>query len=192
MASIGQPFIPWDALRGERIDAQIRPLVAALNHSGWVRTVFSCAGHPDEPDSLARGRRQAHVDVVVADLRRWRDFVRRCRRAAGQDLGAPGVRVRCVEGALGPVPDWLRPHLPPDGPPVAGSWWRRLLRRFGWGRPAGGWRYRRLVFEPVPYGAPPQATRAALDAALAAAVRALAVASGRPAEAGDRSLTSPG
>src|SRR5438045_2201155 len=78
--SIGTPFQPWEALDDAALDAPIRPLVRALNATGWVRTVFSCGGHPEEADSVARGRRQAHVDVVTCDLHRWRIYVQECRQ----------------------------------------------------------------------------------------------------------------
>ena len=109
------------------LDPPVRPLVAALNALPWAHTVFSCAGHPEEPDAGARGRRQAHVDVLVADAARWRAFVRRVRRTApaasaaaqqappgGPAPGAPGVGLRVVDGSLGP----LRPGC---GRPCAGS-----------------------------------------------------------------------
>src|SRR5919206_670256 len=101
--AIGTPFQPWDRLDDEALDPPIRPLVRALNATGWVRTVFSCGGHPEEPDSAARGRRQAHVDVVVADERRWREYAKRCARAAPaavERLRLRGVRIRVAEGSL--------------------------------------------------------------------------------------------
>jgi hypothetical protein len=142
-SAIGQPFVPWERLAGT-LDPPIEPLVAAINRTGWALTVFSCAGHPEEPDSVARQRRQAHVDVVVSDEQRWRRFVDATRRRAPH-----GVRV--TEGPLGDVPAWLAPHLPPRTT----------------------WRYRRLVLEPRPYDGPDPAMRLALDQALAAAVAAL-------------------
>lgn len=160
MASIGQPFQPWASLDDILIDAPIRPLVHALNATGWVRTVFSCAGHPEEPHSVAEGRRQAHVDVVTSDPRRWRDFAQRCRRdvpAAVERLSPKdsAVRIRVAEGDLGPIPAWLKPALAGLSPATT------------------RWHYRRLVFEPVPYDAPPDLCRQALDAALAVAVLTL-------------------
>jgi hypothetical protein len=212
--SLSQPFVPWSALDEAVLDAPVRPLVAALNRTGWARTVFSCGGHPEEPDSVAQGRRQAHVDVVVADLGAWHRFVERCRHeapAAVQRQAPAGVRLRVAEGSLGPLPAWLRAALaaeagaerPPPEPyppgqmhaehaprlPVAAPWWwdraalllarrlARLLRRHSSSRdgpPERRWRFRRLVFEPVPYDAEPAACRRALDAALAAAVASLA------------------
>ncbi|MBI3971468.1 MAG: hypothetical protein HY332_09285 [Chloroflexi bacterium] len=176
------PFVPWDALADETLDPQIRPLVVALNRSGWARTVFSCAGHPEEPDSVERGRRQAHVDVAVSDLGRWRHFVRACKRlvpacVSTNIAGVRHVNLKCVEGSLGPIPEWLRPHLPSLGMKSEHtakdeSWWRRLIGRLG-GADRAGWHYRRLVFEPFPYKAAPEAIRIALDAALAAALKAL-------------------
>jgi hypothetical protein len=163
MASIGQPFQPWESLDDALIDAPIRPLVHALNTTGWARTVFSCAGHPEEPLSVAEGRRQAHVDVVTSDPRRWRDFAQRCRRdvpAAVERLSRKDnvVRIRVAEGDLGPIPAWLKPALAGLSPAIT------------------RWHYRRLVFEPVPYDAPPDACRQALDTALAAAVMILELA----------------
>jgi|SRR5919202_5191223 hypothetical protein len=152
----GTPFQTWDRLDDEALDPPIRPLVRALNATNWVKTVFSCGGHPEEPDSVARGRRQAHVDVVVGDERRWREFASRCRRGAAEGverLRVRAVRVRVAEGTLGTIPDWLAPALP--------------------GRPTR-WQYRRLVFEPTPYAIDPDTCRSALDAALAAAVESLA------------------
>lgn len=202
--------MPWDALDEALLDAPVRLLVAALNRTGWARTVFSCGGHPEEPDSVAQGRRQAHIDVVVADLNAWRRFVERCQReapAAVQRQAPAGVRLRVAEGSLGPLPAWLRDalaaeagaeRLPPEPyppgqtharaepapgqPTAARSWWARVacLVEHWLARPASRraesreWRFRRLVFEPVPYDAEPAACRRALDAALAAAVASLA------------------
>jgi hypothetical protein len=193
-------FIPWDALAEAVLDPPLRPLVAALNRTSWVRTVFSCAGHPEEPDSVRRGRRQAHLDVLVADPARWRAFVRRVQRDApaaverlglaegmpssamtradsekpaatgGLDLPGRGegivgdlaggpARVRCAEGSLGPLPDWLRAALAASSSGM---------------RPTGrAWHYRRLVLEPVPYPLAPDVCRRVLDTALAATLGAL-------------------
>lgn len=129
------------------VDPPIRDLVAALSRSGWVTTVFSCAGHPEEPHSIRRGRRQAHLDVLVRDGERWRRFGGALRRAVRR----AGCSARVVEGGLGAPPFWLEPHVP-DLPHHE---------------------YRRLVLEPVPYDAPPAACRAALDAALGIALAAL-------------------
>jgi hypothetical protein len=170
-------FVPWTILSAGSagdalLDPPIRPLVAALNATGWAHTVFSCAGHPDEPDSVQRGRRQAHVDALVSDLRRWRSCVRRCRPAAIDAVRAlrlPRVRLRVAEGPLGRLPGWLRDQtrdLPSPSPPAP---WRRLLD----GADETGWYYRRLVFEPVPYSLDAAACRHVLDAALAAAVASL-------------------
>lgn len=163
MASIGQPFQPWAtlALDDETLDAPIRALVHALNGTGWVWTVFSCAGHPEEAGSVNEGRRQAHVDVVTLDEGRWRAFARRCQDAmrVTQRHDLPrGVRLRVVEGSLGNIPDWLRPAL------------RALSHAAG---PPPRWEYRRLVFETVPYDVAPEACRSALDTALSAAIKAL-------------------
>lgn len=193
---VGRGFVPWDALDGA-LDAPVRPLVAALNRISWARTVYSCGGHPEEPDSVSRERRQAHVDVVVRDPARWRTFTAACRQEVQthRESDRPSaVAVRCVEASLGPVPSWLRLHLAPVAGDPAGvdgagqrapAWWRRVLDRRADG--AGGWQYRRLVFEPVPYDAAPAAVRAALDGALAAAVRALERVSG----AGGRQVPAP-
>ena len=123
---VSEGFVPWEALTetGGALDPPVRPLVAALNALPWAHTVFSCAGHPEEPDAGERGRRQAHVDVLVADAARWRAFVRRVRRTApgrperprgrrprGPRPGAPGVGLRVVDGSLGPPPPWLRAAL---------------------------------------------------------------------------------
>jgi hypothetical protein len=151
VASIGAPFQSWETLDDAALDPPIRPLVRALNATGWVRTVFSCGGHPEERDSVRTGRRQAHVDVVTSDERRWREFARRCRdqeAAAARKGGRRAVRV--VEGSLGTIPEWLAPALP-----------------------RAKWRYRRLVFEPVPYDLTPDICRSVLDAALAVACAAL-------------------
>lgn len=148
------------------LDPPVRPLVAALNRTSWARTVFSCGGHPDEPDSVARGRRQAHVDVAVSDMVRWQRFVAECKRRLPRAVSIRVdprhdrydrhdrpvlVRLRCAEDSLGPVPEWLRPHLPPSPQ----------------------WEYRRIVFEPAPYNVESDACRAALDVALGIAVQAL-------------------
>ena len=123
-------FVPWEALpeTGGALDPPVRPLVAALNALPWAHTVFSCAGHPEEPDAGARGRRQAHVDVLVADAARWRAFVRRVRRTAPAAAGAP--RGRRPLGA------------PPLGPPLGSGcgWWTARLAplRPGCGRPCAG------------------------------------------------------
>ena len=145
-SAIGGGFVPWNTLAAQAptdLDPPIRPLVEALNRTAWTRTVFSCGGHPEEPDSVAKGRRQAHVDLLVGDAARWRRVSAAVRR-----LGRRHLRV--TEGSIGPVPDWLRPHLS-----------------------QAKWEYRRLVFEPVPYEMPAEACREVLDAALAAAVSAL-------------------
>ena len=187
-------FVPWEALTetGGALDPPVRPLVAALNALPWAHTVFSCAGHPEEPDAGARGRRQAHVDVLVADAARWRAFVRRVRRTAPpaaraacacrRPLGAPapGVGLRVVDGSPGPPPPWLRAALRGehvrDGPRRGAPGWQQLLPDFLTAAPdAGGAarRYRRLVLEPVPYHLEPARCRVVLDAALDAARQAL-------------------
>jgi hypothetical protein len=171
--------------------------VAALNRTNRVRTVFSCGGHPEEPESVQRGRRQAHVDVLVSDLKWWRTLTRRCGRdaqAAVRRLGLTGrSRIRWAEGSLGPPPDWLLAAIESEtsaregaattetrtqaGP---GSAIRRLLALFDvtgrrsaeehllHARPVQ-WHYRRLVLEPVPYALPPDVCRQVLDTALGAA-----------------------
>ncbi|CAA9294413.1 MAG: hypothetical protein AVDCRST_MAG77-5041 [uncultured Chloroflexi bacterium] len=146
--AIGHPFILWTQLEGA-LDPPIRPLVEALNATGWALTVFSCGGHPDEPDSVLRGRRQAHVDVVVSDLGRWRRAIAAMKRQLRRD-------VRLTEGDLGQAPPWLQAHLP--------------AHQLGGAR----WSYRRLVFEPRPYDAPADAVRATLDAAISTALGVLA------------------
>ena len=195
-------FVPWEALpeTGGALDPPVRPLVAALNALPWAHTVFSCAGHPEEPDAGERGRRQAHVDVLVADAGRWRAFVRRVRRAAPaaaerwlRDWFAPGDR--------GPAPLWRsrrgraagggRLARPPAalaaGGPARGG-------RLGWPAPGGagvaaapaGRPHRRagragapLALPPARPGAGARTTwrpalcRAVLDAALEAARQAL-------------------
>ncbi|HEX2033351.1 MAG TPA: hypothetical protein VHS99_04130 [Chloroflexota bacterium] len=176
-------FVPWAELGGDGVslDPQVRPLVMALNQLSWVRTVFSCAGHPAEPDSVAHGRRQAHVDVVIAEPARWRRLVRQIKReapAAVRRLGLPGAGLRCAEGSLGPLPEWLAAALPAPPPPLSvRPWWRRLLRLGGDGR---GWRYRRLVLEPMPYDLAPDRCRGVLDAALGAALHAASAAQASP------------
>jgi hypothetical protein len=158
LTAIGTPFLDWAALPDGALDAPIRPLVRALNDTGWVRTVFSCSGHPEESDSVARGRRQAHVDVATRDLRRWLQFYSRCESAAltaVRDLAAAGARLRVAEDTLGPLPPWLATALPSPPPP------------------ASLWHYRRLVFEPIPYDLDPNACRLLLDASLTAALEAL-------------------
>lgn len=168
-------FVPWADLStggGASLDPPVRPLVAALNATGWAHTVFSCAGHPEEADSARRGRRQAHVDVLVADLTRWRSFVRRCRPAVRQTVRALGLsqgKLRIAEGALGRLPDWLRDQARDLPTPPAPSLWRRLLD----GADESRWHYRRIVFEPVPYTLEAAVCRRVLDAALGAATAAL-------------------
>jgi hypothetical protein len=182
-------------VEGEALDPPIRPLVGALNRTGWVHTVFSCAGHPEEPDAGPRGRRQAHVDVLVADPARWRAYVGRVRgaapaavRALGLPSGGSGaggraggaVTVRVAEGSLGAPPGWLRAALRGEdvsgrdrrGPPL----WQQLLPDALTAAPSPDgrrWRYRRLVLEPVPYDLAPDRCRDILDAALGVAVGAL-------------------
>ena len=170
------------------LDPQIRPLVLALNQTGWARTIFSCAGHPEEPDSITKGRRQAHIDLLVNDLPRWRTLVQTLKRAT------KGIRV--TEGPLGPVPGWLAAERgfggsPPLGPRsgqdslgVQGnnehsrSESTGVRGRLGQGAASLGrrsliWHYRRLVIEPKPYAMPSDQCRATLDAALDAAMKAL-------------------
>lgn len=139
-----QGFLPWNSLPDEALDPPIAPLVRALNQTTWACTIFSCAGHPEEPDSVKTGRRQAHIDLVISDDPRWRTFVAAVKRATH------GVRV--AEGSLGPLPTWLTPQLPPTN----------------------RWTYRRLVVEPTSYDLPPNECRRILDAALATALDALA------------------
>jgi hypothetical protein len=188
-------FVSWapdGAVPEAALDPPVRALVAALNRTGWARTVFSCGGHPEEPDSVERGRRQAHVDVVVSDPARWRRLAGACGREARRAVrgldgaGRSGARLRCVEGPLGDVPGWLRAAVEqhersggPAGPgrPAAAPapWWRRLLDGARRGAPpagAGRWHYRRLALEPAPYAMPPERCRRVLDAALAAAASA--------------------
>jgi len=150
---IGAGFTPPTADEAwlDAVDPPIRPLVAALNHTGWARTVFSCGGHPEEPDSVVRGRRQAHIDLLIQDQPRWKRFTNAVRNACGRSV-KPVTSIKVVEGSLGQVPDSLRKQLAGD------------LR---------GWSYRRLVFEPVPYDAPPERCRMSLDAALSAALSTL-------------------
>jgi hypothetical protein len=195
-------FVPWEALpeTGGALDPPVRPLVVALNALPWAHTVFSCAGHPEEPDAGERGRRQAHVDVLVADVGRWRAFVRRVRlaapaavRAVAAGLVSPagieapprsgvraGVGLRVADGSLGPPPPWLRAALRGEGawegPRRGAPGWQQLLPDALTAAPdAQGrrWRYRRLVLEPVPYHLEAPLCRAILDAALEAARQAL-------------------
>jgi hypothetical protein len=194
-ASVRPGFVPWETLEDEALDAPIRPLVGALNCTGWVHTVFSCAGHPEEPDAGPRGRRQAHVDVLVADPARWRAFVGRVRgaapaavRALGLSAGSRGaegraggeVAVRVAEGSLGAPPGWLRAAL--RGEDVSGRdrrrppLWQQLLPDALTAAPGPDgrrWRYRRLVLEPVPYDLAPDPCRGVLDATLGAALGVL-------------------
>jgi hypothetical protein len=145
-STVGRGFAPWEELTadpGAVLDSPVQPLVEALNATGWARTVFSCGGHPEEPDSISRGRRQAHLDVAVSNGAEWKRLTELARRTGDR-------RLRVTDGGLGRVPEWLQPQLP-----------------------EGKWDYRRLVFEPVPYAMPPEQCREVLDAALAAAVAAL-------------------
>ncbi len=149
---IGAGFTPptVDEAWLDGIDPPIRAVVAALNRTGWARTVFSCSGHPEEPDSVVRGRRQAHIDLLIQDQPRWKRFTNAVRNACGRSVKLV-TSIKVVEGPLGQVPDSLSQQL----------------------GDARSWSYRRLVFEPVPYGAPPEHCRTALDAALSAALSAL-------------------
>src|SRR6266542_374163 len=79
---VGQGFLPWDALTPEDLDPEICPLVEALNRTTWARTIFSCAAHPEEPDSIQQGRRQAHLDLLINNLPRWHTYVQLVRKAA--------------------------------------------------------------------------------------------------------------
>jgi hypothetical protein len=191
-------FVPWVAdtdtpapVPESALDPPIRPLVAAINATGWARTVFSCAGHPDEPDAVTTGRRQAHVDVVVRDARAWKVWTRTVRREApiavghAMQLAAYGrdtPRLRVAEGGLGPLPEWLADALgtdPHDASPLPGPITAALAAvatrlRLPWvpGAPTP-WRYRRLVLEPVPYALEANVCRAVLDAAIHAATACL-------------------
>src|SRR5688572_27250434 len=111
--SVCTGFQVWSALEADPdlLDPPIRPLVTALNQTTWARTIFSCAGHPEEPDSIQTGRRQAHIDLLISDLPRWHHFVATLKRST--------KRVRITEAPLGPIPPWLASHLPP--PAVAGA-----------------------------------------------------------------------
>jgi len=155
---IGAGFTPptVDEAWLDGIDPPIRALVAALNRTGWARTVFSCSGHPEEPDSVVRGRCQAHLDLLIQDQSRWKHFINTVRSACSRHVeqGKPvkgELEVKVVEGPLGQVPDSLNQQL----------------------GDARSWSYRRLVFEPVPYDAPPERCRMSLDAALSAALSTL-------------------
>jgi hypothetical protein len=178
--------VPDDAL-----DPPIRPLVAAINATGWARTVFSCAGHPEEPDAVATGRRQAHVDVIVRDARAWKAWTRAVRReapaAVANAMATNGPRrdtprLRVAEGGLGPLPEWLADTLVPDGidaarPPgcvviTLAEVATRLRLPWVPGVPTP-WRYRRLVLEPVPYALEAGACRALLDVTINAATACL-------------------
>ena len=151
------------------LDPQIRPLVHALNQTTWARTIFSCAGHPEEPNSVNQGRRQAHIDLLVADLPRWQSYVRSIPRP-------PNIRI--TEGPLGPIPAWLADGgfggYAPAGP---GEARQNQLGVQGSaaspGRRSLSWHYRRLVIEPNPYAMPPDRCRATLDAALHTATSTL-------------------
>ena len=189
-------FVGWAGVAGavpvpdDAIDPPIRPLVGALNATGWARTVFSCAGHPEEADAIATGRRQAHVDVVVRDGRAWKAWTRAVRREAPRAVAAtmaeraePALaRLRVAEGGIGPLPEWLAEALDPgSGAPVStvGPFTAALAAvatrlRLPWvpGAPTP-WRYRRLVLEPVPYALEAGACRALLDVAIGAATACL-------------------
>ena len=155
--SIGTGYRSWAQLEADPdlVDAPIRPLVEALNATDWARTVFSCAGHPEEPDSVKRGRRQAHIDLLVNDLPQWQRFIRSIP-------GVPAVKV--TEGSLGALPPWLREvkWLGVHGSAASPG-----------GSRAAPWMYRRIVFEPAPYDLPSPQCRQLLDTALAAATAAL-------------------
>ena len=187
-------FVPWQGRPDEpapvpavALDPPIRPLVAAINATDWARTVFSCAGHPEEPDAVATGRRQAHVDVIVRDARAWKVWTRAVRReapaAVARAMATNGSRrdtphLRVAEGGLGPLPEWLADALntdPRDAAPTPGPITAALAvvatrLRLPWvpGSPTP-WRYRRLVLEPVPYALDAEACRALLDTAIEAA-----------------------
>jgi hypothetical protein len=203
-APVGGGFVPWlptgapgtgipaSLPDNDLLDPPVRPLVEALNRTGWARTVFSCGGHPEEPDAVARGRRQAHVDVVVSDRRQWSAWVRHVKRAVPEAIqriadqdgpGRDGTRIRIAEGGLGPLPTWLAealaPHTP-GGVPEPGPFIRGLARvaillDLPWLPDATTpWRYRRLVLEPVPYGMDANQCRKALDVAIGIATECLA------------------
>src|SRR5687767_1214194 len=152
------------------LDAPIRPLVHALNQTGWAHTIFSCAGHPEEPDSIKTGRRQAHIDLIVNDLPLWQTYIRSIPRP-------PNLRL--TEASLGPLPTWLVDHQgfggsaggsgdgqSPAGPHEVGQ---NQLGVQGSaaspGRQSLSWHYRRLVFEPAPYDMAPERCRQILDTA---------------------------
>src|SRR5688500_6252086 len=105
--SIGTGFQVWTRLDADPdvLDPPIRPLVQALNQTTWARTIFSCAGHPEEPDSIKKGRRQAHVDLLISDRHTWNALITTIKRTV------QGVRI--TEAPLGPIPHWLTPSLPP-------------------------------------------------------------------------------
>ncbi len=206
-APVGGGFVPWlpagtpgtapgtgipvSLLGDDLLDPPVRPLVEAFNRTGWARTVFSCGGHPEESDAVARGRRQAHVDVVVSDRHQWAAWVRHVKRAVPEAIrrfadqdgpGRDGTRIRIAEGGLGPLPTWLAEALAPHTPggiPEPGPFIRRLahlatLLRLPWLPDAPTpWRYRRLVLEPVPYGMDADKCRRVLDVAIDAATECL-------------------
>ena len=191
-------FVPWQdradraaPIPDDALDPPIRPLVAAINATAWARTVFSCAGHPEETDAVATGRRQAHVDVIVRDARSWKAWTRAVRHeapAAVTRTVATGTarrdtpRLRVAEGGLGPLPEWLADALPFDpgdaatapGPVTAALAAVATRLRLPWvpGVPTP-WRYRRLVLEPVPYALEAGACRALLDTAIDTATACL-------------------
>jgi len=128
--SLGTGYRAWLDIvaNADLIDAPIRPLVESLNRATWAHTIFSCAGHPEEPDSIQTGRRQAHVDLLISDEPRWYAFIAAVKRTAR------GVRV--TDGDLGDPPAWLPSQLP------AGVWrYRRLvLEPTPYDQPAGACR----------------------------------------------------
>ena len=206
-------FVPWQGrpeasapVPADALDPPIRPLVAAINATGWARTVFSCAGHPEEPDAIATGRRQAHVDVIVRDARAWKAWTRTVRReapaAVARAMATNGSRrdtprLRVAEGGLGPLPKWLadavgtdpRDATPAPGPITAALAAVATRLRLPWvpGAPTP-WRYRRLVLEPVPYALEAATCRAllttAIDAATACLERLPPTATGHTVETG--------
>jgi hypothetical protein len=191
-------FVPWRSLPdasapvpSESLDPPIRPLVDAINATGWARTVFSCGGHPEEPDAITTGRRQAHVDVIVRDARAWKTWVRHVRREAPAAVARAMARtiarrdpprLRVAEGGLGPLPEWLAEVLGNDprdaahapGPiTVALATVANRLRLPWVPSVPTPWRYRRLVLEPVPYALDAEPCRALLDVAIGVATACL-------------------
>jgi hypothetical protein len=103
-------------IRYDLLDPQVRDLVRALNDSGVVETLWSCAGHPLDEDQTLSAACSATVLLHVLDKAGWRQaalaIAQHVRVLAGV---AMTVTFEHEAQLRFTVPEWLAPA------------WRRML-----------------------------------------------------------------